>query len=88
MLEFRVEFTKSAKKEFKDLPKNIQQKVIDCVTLLSKNPKTELLQIKKLKGVENLYRVRLGNYRLVYTINSNVLSVLVIKIGHRKEVYR
>lgn len=85
---FRIEFVKSAVKEFDRLPKAIQQKVTEALFLLSRNPHTELLKIKKLKGVESLYRIRLGDYRLVYEIQNERLIVLVIKIGHRKDVYR
>lgn len=88
MQAFSVEFKKSAKKEFKELPLSVQQKVLDVITLLSKNPLTELLQIKKLKGISGLYRVRIGDYRIIYTIHRQVLSILVIKIGHRKDIYR
>ena len=88
MAEYRIEFTKSAKKEFENLPKKIQDRVVESLTLLRVNPFTDLLQIKKLKGESQLFRVRLGDYRLLYEIRKKVLLVLVIKIGHRKEIYR
>jgi len=88
MSVYRVELTKSAKKEFDHLPKQIQRKVVEALTFLTTNPFSELLQIKKLKGSESLYRIRLGDYRLVYEIRKNILLVIVIKIGHRKEIYR
>lgn len=88
MPSYRVEFKKSARKEFDRLPKKIQGKVVEALTLLAENPFSELLPIKKLKGVDSLYRVRLGDYRLLYTVEQSLLTVIVIKIGNRREVYR
>ena len=88
MSRYRVEFTKSAKKEFDRLSEKIQGKVVEALELLSSNPFSELLRIKKLKGAPSLYRIRLGDYRVVYQVRQNILVILVIKIGHRKEMYR
>ncbi len=88
MAAYRVEFKKSAKKEFDRLPLRIQGKVIEALKLLSESPFSELLQIKKIRGGESLYRIRVGDYRLVYEVQTAVLWVIVIKIGHRREVYR
>ena len=84
---YTILFRKSARKEFQKLPKKIQSKVTEALMFLSLNPYTELLQIKKLKGPEDLYRIRIGNYRVIYTIENKKLTVIVVKIGHRKEVY-
>lgn len=88
MPAYRVEFTKSAKKEFEDLSSPVQSKILDALALLTQNPFSELLRIKKLKGAPSLYRIRIGDYRLVYEIRGSMLVVVVIKIGHRKDVYR
>ncbi|MCM0605825.1 MAG: type II toxin-antitoxin system RelE/ParE family toxin [Xanthomonadaceae bacterium] len=84
---FEIVFKKSALKELQDLPKRIQDKILDAVQLLLHNPYTELLQIKKLKGTDSLYRMRIQDYRLIYSIESEQIKVLIIKIGHRKDVY-
>jgi mRNA interferase RelE/StbE len=84
---YTVVFKKSAAKELQGLPQKIQQKILDAIQLLSLNPYTELLQIKKLKGVESLYRVRVQDYRLIYLIENQIIKITIIKIGHRKEVY-
>jgi mRNA interferase RelE/StbE len=54
---------------------------------LSQNPFSELLNVKKLKGSEGVFRFRLGDYRVLYEVRKERLIVLVIKIGHRREVY-
>lgn len=84
---YEIVFKKSALKELQALPPRVQQKIIDAVQLLSLNPYTELLQIKKLKGAESVYRIRIQDYRVIYHIDKTVIKVTVIKIGHRREVY-
>ncbi|MBL7542181.1 MAG: type II toxin-antitoxin system RelE/ParE family toxin [Bdellovibrionaceae bacterium] len=84
---YEIVFKKSAAKELQGLPQKTQQKILDAVQLLSLNPHTELLQIKKMKGVDSLYRVRIQDYRVIYLIENQIIKVTIIKIGHRKEVY-
>ena len=84
---YEIVFKKSAAKELQSLPKKIQQKILDAVQLLALNPYTELLQIKKMKGTDALYRVRIQDYRVIYLIENQIIKVTIIKIGHRKEVY-
>lgn len=84
---YEIVFKKSALKELQNLPQKIQQRIIDATTLLSVNPYTDLLQIKKLKGADSLYRIRIQDYRVIYYIESDIIKITVIKIGHRKEVY-
>ena len=85
---YRVRFRSSARKEFLDLPVGIQDRIVEALSFLSENPYTDLLRIKKLRGPEKLYRIRIGDYRLVYTVELSELIVIVVKIGHRGEVYR
>jgi mRNA interferase RelE/StbE len=84
---YEVVFKKSAVKELQSLPTKVQQKVIDAVSLLALNPYTELLQIKKMKGADALYRVRIQDYRMIYLIEDRLIKVTVIKLGHRKDIY-
>ncbi|MFH1016639.1 MAG: type II toxin-antitoxin system RelE/ParE family toxin [Pseudomonadota bacterium] len=88
MTRYRVEFVKSAKKEFDALPARVQDRVIEALAILAQNPYSEILQVRKLHGGLDLFRIRLGDYRVVYEIRKAVLLILVIKIGHRKDVYR
>jgi mRNA interferase RelE/StbE len=53
---------------------------------LKKNPQG--IGVKKLVGMENLYRLRVGDYRVVYTLDDTILLILVVKIAHRKDVYK
>ena len=87
-MSYQVEFAASAKKEFDRLPSKLQDKIVEALRFLAENPFSEFLKIKKLRGVDSLYRIRIGDYRLVYEVRSNLLVILVIKIGHRREIYR
>jgi mRNA interferase RelE/StbE len=84
---YEVVFKKTAVKELQALPQRVRQKILDAVQLLSLNPYTELLQIKKMKGADGLYRIRIQDYRVIYLIENQIIKVTVIKIGHRKDIY-
>ncbi|MDP2599543.1 MAG: type II toxin-antitoxin system RelE/ParE family toxin [Deltaproteobacteria bacterium] len=88
MSPYKIEFVKSAAKEFKKLPRAVQNKVTEALFFLAQNPFSDLLKIKKLRGADALYRLRVGEYRIVYEVRQHVLIIVVIKIGHRKDVYR
>ena len=88
MATYKIEFVKSAQKEFDQLATKTRIKTAEALRLLAQNPYSELLKVKKLKGADKLFRIRLGDYRVVYEIRNEQLIVLVIKIGHRREVYR
>ena len=83
MIKYTIEFNKLYLKELKKIP-TIREKILN----LSKNPKPE--GCKKLKGrnFPPLYRIRCGDYRVVYTINDKILLILILKIGHRKNIYK
>ena len=88
MARYTVEFTRSAEKEFGRLPRKLQLRAAEAIALLSENPYSELIKVKKLKGAEDLYRIRVADYRIVYELRDERLIILVIKIGHRREIYR
>jgi len=69
----------------KKLPREIQMRIIERVEELASNPRPA--GVKKLVSEDNLYRVRVGEYRAVYQIRDRELIVLIVKVGHRREVY-
>ena len=83
-----VEFTKSASKDLKKLPDYVQQRVKTALSSLRLDPFSELIRYRKIKGHDSLYRIRLGDYRLVYQVKEGWLLILVIRVGHRGDVYR
>lgn len=85
MGKYRVEIKKSAVKEIEHLPRKDIKAVMDKIALLADSPRPR--DCKKLSGQEK-YRIRCRNYRILYSIEDNILIVYVVKVGHRRDVYR
>ena len=85
-MKYSIIYKQSAAEELLQLPVTVAFKVRATINKLPDNPRPQ--GCKKLKGSKSDYRIRLGNYRIIYTIADNVLIVTVIKIAHRKDVYR
>lgn len=85
MASYKVFFRKSAAKELEKLSKAVLRKIIKRIELLADEPRPP--GCEKLTGQE-LYRVRQGDYRIVYSIKDNELTIWVIKVGHRKDIYK
>ncbi len=83
---YQIQFSKKAQKRFKALPKSIQQRLIVQINLLPHNPRP--LDCKKMKGVRDLFRLRVGDYRVIYAVQDELLLILVVEVGHRREIYR
>jgi mRNA interferase RelE/StbE len=86
MSPYQITFSKSAEKEILNLPKKIGSQILAKIDLLAINPRPS--GCKKLSGSLNSYRIRIGDYRVIYTIADKELLVDIITIGDRKEVYR
>jgi len=85
---YRIEFLREAYEEFKKLDKPIQRIIKEKLILLAKNPEALKNNIKPLKGnYSGLYRLRVGNYRVIYKIEKQKLIILIVRVGHRKEIY-
>lgn len=82
---YRLEFTTGADRQFRNLSKDIQERLTPHLDALIRNPRPP--GIKKLKG-KDAYRIRVGDYRVIYEIHDKVLVVLVVSVGHRRDVYR
>lgn len=85
-MSYRVEFAPSAARDFKKLSGSIQGRIVPKIDALAANPRPH--GVEKLAGHENRYRVRVGEYRVVYVIDDGSRLVTVAVIGHRREVYR
>lgn len=83
---YRVEVSKTAKKELDKIAQPYAENILSEIIKLVENPRPS--NSKKLKGTTNLYRLRVSMYRIIYTIEDEILRIEVIKIGHRREVYR
>ena len=80
-----IKFKPSAERDLDSLPVEQRRRVFKAIRTLSNIPRPS--GCKKLKG-EDAYRIRVGEYRVIYEIHDNTLVVIVIKIGHRQDVYR
>jgi len=85
MAEYKIYFKESVEKDFHTIPKNDLRKIIFRIQALAKDQK--LSGHEKLTGQER-YRIRQGHYRIVYSIQDNEFTVWVVKVGHRKDIYR
>ena len=85
MAEYKIYFKRSALRDLDAISKKDLQRIINRIDLLKENPRPP--GCEKLSGQER-YRVRQGNYRIVYSIQDDVLTIWVVKIDRRRDVYR
>jgi len=85
MAVYKVFFKKSVQKDFDGIPKKDLKRILNRIGKLTENPRPP--GCEKLTGWER-YRLRQGHYRIVYSIQDDELTVWVVKVGHRKNIYR
>lgn len=85
-MTYKVEFKRSAQKQLGRLPKNVQRPIADAIDKLADDPRPH--GYIQMETDDILFRIRVGDYRIIYEIIDDRLIVLVIRIGHRREVYR
>ena len=86
MRQYKVILSPKAQKNFKNIPDDYLCKIHKSLALLSLNPRP--FGYGKIKGSDDYYRVRVGVYRVIYSIKDDILTVEVVKIDHRSNVYR
>ena len=83
-----VEFIKEAVEELSRIDLIWQKRILNKIKILSADPKNLANNIKKLKGkYRDYYRLRVGDYRVIYSRENDRLIIIIIRIGHRKEIY-
>ncbi len=85
MAAYRLLYKRSVRKDLRKLGKTQLRAVVSRIESLAHEPRP--LGYIRLQGGDELYRVRQGDYRIIYCIQDDVLTVLVVKVGHRREVY-
>jgi len=85
-LSYRIEIKRSAAKSLKKIPKANRKRIVDKIDSLAESPPNP--DTTKMKGNNPFHKVRVGDYRIVYEIQEDVLMILVVKIGHRKDIYK
>ena len=86
MSEYQIELKPSARRSLAKLPKSIQKRIGQKIDSLASDPLPS--GAKKLIGSKNTYRVRVGNYRILYDLYQDKLLILVVGVGHRRNIYR
>jgi mRNA interferase RelE/StbE len=85
MAEYKIFFKKSVEKDLRVIPKKDLKKILNRIEALAEDPRPP--GCEKLTG-QHRYRLRQGRYRILYSIQDDELTVWVVKVGHRKEIYR
>jgi mRNA interferase RelE/StbE len=85
-MRYSIEFQPTARKALDNLPRTIQVRIGHALKALAEEPHPP--GSKKLSGKHDIWRLRVGDYRVLYTIESGRLVILVLKVGHRKDVSR
>lgn len=83
---FNIQWKSVAKKELKKLDKSTILKILTAVESLAQIPYPQ--GVRKIQGMEQAYRIRVGDYRVVYTVEASVLLIEIIRARHRREIYK
>ncbi len=86
MAKYELLISQSAEKTLKRIPKKDISRVTVVIEKLAIDPRPQ--GCRKLSGEVDIYRIRVGVYRIIYEIENQLLRILILKIGHRKDVYR
>jgi mRNA interferase RelE/StbE len=84
-MAYNIRLKPSAQKSILKLPKTTQTRILDAVQTLAEDPFPP--GVKKLHGLDALWRIRVGEYRVVYTIRADVVEIYILAVGHRSSIY-
>lgn len=84
---YKIEFTKRAVKQLKNIDKQDADKLLHKIKVLSKDPRSKILDIKKIKLLKDAYRLRVNDYRIIYEIQDKKLVIVIFKIATRGKAY-
>lgn len=85
-MPYRLEFTASALRELRSLDAQTQRRVSVRLTSLCDDPLPS--GVKKLQGLPGHFRIRIGDYRVIYRVDGQRVVIVIVRIGHRRDVYR
>ena len=85
-MSYQVEITPAAKRQIKKLIEPVRLAIVERLEQLAINPRPP--GSVKMQGAESLYRIRVGDYRIIYEVQDRTLLIAVVKVGHRGDVYR
>lgn len=85
-MKYKVEVSDAAAKAIRKLPQEEIKRIEQKINKLAEDPLPS--GVEKLSGKEHIYRIRSGDYRIIYHVQDKILHILVLKVGHRREIYR
>ena len=85
-MAYAIQFKPAALRQFEKLSRDVQKRIAARIADLRDNPFPA--ECKKLSGVPDAWRIRAGDYRVVYQVRREILLVLILTVGHRRDVYR
>jgi len=86
MAKLEIQISRTAEKQLEKLSPDDQRRVVEAVLALRDDPRPR--GARKLAGYDDVFRIRVGHYRVLYSVSESELIVIILKIGHRKDVYR
>jgi len=86
MASYDLEISRTAEKQLKRLPRAEQQRIVRAMLNLAIDPRPR--GSRKLIGYEDVFRIRVGRYRILYSIATQRLIIIILKVGHRRDIYR
>ena len=86
MTTLRIQVSRTAERALSKLPVDGREGVVRAIQALAQNPFPA--GCRRLTGYDDVFRIRVGPYRVLYSVNAGALIVIVLKVGHRKNVYR
>ncbi|HZR48461.1 MAG TPA: type II toxin-antitoxin system RelE/ParE family toxin [Streptosporangiaceae bacterium] len=87
-MKYAFRWRERAVRQLREIPQSAALTILRAVTPLGEDPRRPDADIKKLVGYEDRYRLRVGDYRVIYQVVDTQLIILVVGVGHRREIYR
>ena len=86
MARYSIEISRTAEKQLNKLSRDDQRRVVKAIVNLAEDPYRQ--GSRKLIGYDDVFRIRVGRYRVLYSVSAKKIVIIILKIGHRKDVYR
>jgi len=86
MNDYRIDVSATAERQLRKLEPEARTRIVDSIKNLSSNPRPR--GSRKLRGYEDVFRIRKGVFRIIYSIEDDRLLIIILKVGHQREIYR
>ena len=86
MAQYKIEISATAERQLKKIRREDHVSILRSISLLGGDPRPD--GCRKMSGYDDIYRIRIGKYRVIYEIDGKRIIVIILKIGHRREIYR